>query len=252
MAEFKHFFLSNTSSSAGYTATGGGSGTFRSPPRDSREDHGNRLLGQLAAARESAATSEEAADPNVDGTLFVPLAIEGTVGELEGSKLGGLDLKKLHSDAKGIRVVNVCEDGDRQIATIAIPKDQLDYFEKKLTDYLTKDTKSSKPANQQLVESINDLRLARLSDFYTDSDRNIPAPDESIWWEVWLEYLPTDEQLEEFKERAEQAGLSFSQQSVRFPEAVVVLAQGTLLQWAQVVGLWRNLAEFRRAKIVAS
>ena len=260
MAEFKHFFLSNTSTSAGYTATGGGSGTFRSPPRDSRTDHGRSLVSQLEAATNAARAREENGDPVVAGTLFVPLAIEGSVGEVDGRKSSGLDLDKLDSEAKDIRIVNVREEGDRQIATVAIPKDQLDYFEKKFTDYLTKDntrtkpdgTVSSKPANQRLVESVSELRLALLPDFYTDSDKRIPAQDESIWWEVWLERLPSEDDLTEFKQRAEQAGLTFSQQFVRFPEVTVVLARGTIHQWVQVEGLFRNLAEFRRAKIVAS
>lgn len=86
MLEFKHFFLTNTATSEKYTATGGGSGTFRSPPRDSREGHGKKLVEGFEKVREAAASREQAAEPNVEGLVFVPLAIEGEVGELNNRK----------------------------------------------------------------------------------------------------------------------------------------------------------------------
>jgi hypothetical protein len=260
MPDFKHFFLTNTATSEKYTATGGGSGTFRSPPRDSREAHGKKLVEGLEKARKEAATREQAADPNIEGLVFVPLAVEGEVGELDNRRLSGIDLEKFDSESKGIRIINVREEEGRQVALVAIPKNQLDYFERKLTDYLEKDdvrerkdgTISSKPKNQKLVESISDIRLGLLRDYYTDQDGNPPGLRESIWWEVWLEFIDCDETLNEFKSRAEAAGINFSDQFVRFPEVTVILAKGTLEQWSQVDGLFRNLAEFRRAKIVAS
>ena len=260
MPEFKHFFLTHTATSEKYTATGGGSGTFRSPVRDSREGHGKRLVEGFEKAREEAASREKAAEPNVEGLVFVPLVVEGEVGELNNRKLSGIDLEKFDSESKGIRVINVREEDGRQFALVAIPKDQLDYFEKKLTDYLEKDdvrekndgTTSSKPRNQRLVESISDFRLALLRDYYTDQDGNPPGLHESIWWEAWLEFIDSQALLHEFKSRAEATGITFSDQFVRFPEVTVILAKGTLEQWSRVDGLFRNLAEFRRAKIVAS
>lgn len=263
MPEFKHFFLSNTATSEKYTATGGGSGTFRSPPRDSREGHGKKLLEGLEKAREEAAAREQAAEPNIDGLVFVPLAVEGEVGKLGNKKLSGLDLDKFDSESKGIRIINVREEEGRQVALVAIPKDQLDYFEKKLTDYLEKDvvrekkdgTTSSKPKNQKLVESISDIRLGLLHDFYTDQDGDPPGLHEFIWWEVWLEFVDSDATLNEFKSRAEAAGLTFSDQFVRFPEVTVILAKGTLEQWspsgrcaARSVGLERYLSKHSKER----
>ncbi len=260
MAELKHFFLTNTSSSERYTATGGGGGEFRSPPRDSRTDHGKKLIVGLESAKAEAAARETASDSSLDGVVFVPLALEGTIGTVGNKAMSGLDLDKLDSDVKGIRIVSVREEGDRQIATVAIPKDQLDYFERKIADYIEKDdvrtlkdgSVSSKPRNKRLVESIDEIRFATLPDFYTDADESIPELDESIWWEVWLGFLSSDGDLEEFKQRASEQEIEFSDQSVWFPETVVVLARGTLRQWTRVRGLYRNLAEFRRAKIVSS
>ena len=102
MPEFKHFFLTDTSTSERYTATSGGSVTFRSPPRDSREGHGNKLLGELAKAREDAAAREQAAEPNVEGVVFVPLVMEGDVGDHNDRKLSGVDIEKLDSEAKEV------------------------------------------------------------------------------------------------------------------------------------------------------
>lgn len=260
MADFKHFFLSNTATSEKYTTTRRGSGKFKSPPRDSREAHGGKLRDQFQQVKAGIESQSSTADPNTADILFVPLAVEGIVSA-DGGEFGGVDLEKFDSESKDIRIINVRIEGDRQIATVALPKDQLDYFEKKITDYIEKDitrknpkTGESKtsPANKKLVESIEDLRLAVLPDFYTDSDRDIPSPDETIWWEVWLERIRSDKSLEEFKERAAAVGVEFSEHHVRFPEVVVVLARGSINQWTQVPRLFENLAEFRRAKIVST
>ncbi len=162
MAEFKHFFLTNTSQSESYTATGGGSGTFRSPPRDSREIHGKKLLSQFDSAKTGAAKREMAGEPNVSGTQFVTFAIEGFVGQIDGKRQSGLDLEKLDSESKQIRIISVREEGDRQIATVAVPKGQLDYFETKLSDYIEKDNVrtqkdgsiSSKPTSELPLSSL--------------------------------------------------------------------------------------------------
>jgi hypothetical protein len=258
MTDLKHFLLSNTAESHDYTSTVGGSGKFRIPSRDSREIHGNRLLQELDEAKTLATELEQASTPAMDGLLHLPLTLEGSIEGSEKKKCSGLDLEKLDSDSKGIRIVNVREEDGYQVAIVAIPKDQLDYFEKKFTDYIEKDNNRTKkdgtttPKNQRLVESISELRLSTLQDYYTDTDKNLPGPNEEIWWEVWLESVETEEQLNEFRQRACAAGLRLSDQSVRFPEVVVVHARGTWMQWSQVQGLFRNLAELRRAKIVAS
>jgi|GEM_PF-3804872 len=95
MAKFKHFFLNNTSISENYAATGGGSGPFRSLPRDSREDHGKKLFKQWESAKITAAAREGAAEPNVAGVSFVTLLVDGFVGELNGKQQSGLDLEKV-------------------------------------------------------------------------------------------------------------------------------------------------------------
>ncbi len=259
MTQHKHFILTNTSYSHNYTSTSGGTGPFRSPPRDSRLAHGQKLVDQFNEIKESA-TSREAIEPNSEGLLFLPLSLEGDVGEFNGVKFSGLDLNKLDSESKGIRIINVRKESDRQIATIAIPKRQLEYFKKKLTDYRDKDdvrqlsngSVSTKPRNQQLVESISKLHLATLTDYYTDSDDNIPDDNETIWWEVWLELLPTDTELDGFKQAIINAGIELSDKFIRFPEVVVILARGNLNQWINVQSLFSHLAEFRRAKIVPS
>lgn len=260
MADLKHFLLSNTAKSQDYTSTGGGGGKFRSPPRDSREIHGNRLLQEFETAKAVATQLEQAATPAMAGLLHLPLVLEGLIKDVNKKRFSGLDLEKLDSDAKGIRIVNVREENGRQVAIVAIPKDQLAYFEKKFTDYIEKDRTTTKkdgtqvtaPQNQRLVECISELRLAALQDYYTDTDKNPPGLNEEIWWEAWLESIDTEEQVDAFRQRARAAGLRLSDQSVRFPEVVVVHARGTWMQWSQVQGLFSNLAELRRAKIVAS
>lgn len=262
MPDYQHFFLTNTSTSAKYTATGGGGGTFRSPPRDSNDIHGPKLLNEFETAVAAAAETSESAQPNAAGLESLILTLTGDIGDNEeDKKLSGLDLEKLSSDAKDIRIINVREDGNKQLATIAIPEEQVEYFKKKFVDYIEKEprkktlddgTTVEKPHNQKLVESISELRLAKLPDYYTDSDFSPPAPDESIWWEVWLERLEDAAAFNSFKDNAAECGIEFSPEFVPFPEVTVVLAKGTFLDWSRVPSLFLHLAELRRAKIVAS
>ncbi len=116
MAQRKHFFLTNTASSESYTATGGGSGTFRSPPRDFRPAHGANLVAGFASAVATANELKASGDASFDGVSFVPIALEGNIGILDNKKLSGLDLDKLDSNPKDIRIVSVREEDDRHWA----------------------------------------------------------------------------------------------------------------------------------------
>ena len=75
-----------------------------------------------------------------------------------------------------------------------------------------------------------------------------------MWWEIWLDArqdVPGFDVEQWFRATAQQQNITLSQERVRFPERVVILAYASLVQWEQFPGLLRHLAEFRRANIVA-
>ena len=184
MPDFRHFVLQNSGSREQYLAPGGHSGKFRTPPRDGRKEHGERLISQFGKVVDEAETKLKE-EPATDGLHFIPVSFEGERQSASGKPLDGLKLASLETKDENIRVVNVREEGGRQFAIIAIPRGRVEHFIKRFKEYVdvekdrvhtTKDgTEIRKPRHQELVESISEIRLAALKDYYTDSDKAIPA-----------------------------------------------------------------------------
>lgn len=190
-----------------------------------------------------------------EGISFVPIAVTSD----PGFKLW---LESLDNKAIGSEVINVrYEEDGTQRATIHVPKDKIGRFVKKFEDYAHATNRFGNPPNQPLAESINELRLAvlRVGDYWTDSGPP-PSLDEEFWWEVWLrdenDAASSDGRIvpveEAFRQEAGALGIRVSDQHVRFPDYVVVLAYTCLRQFSEFPGLLRYLGEFRRASVVTS
>src|SRR4051794_16907167 len=92
MARFRHFVIRGTAKTESYTATGGGGGEYKSPPRDEpRTDHGERLAREAKQAGEAA---EKAPEKPAEGVSFVPIVVRSDPGiklwldSLEDKRLG--------------------------------------------------------------------------------------------------------------------------------------------------------------------
>lgn len=247
MPDYRHFVLENTASSELYTAPRGGSGKFRTPPRDHRKEHGDRLIGQLRTI-EGRADTELKKEPATDGLHFIPICFQGEILSPDGRPLDGLKLESLETN--GFQLTNIREKNGKQYATVAVPREKIEVFVHKFQAYIEKDTEKGNPRNQKLVESISEIRLAALTDYYTDSDDVLPSLDKTIWWETWLDLGKNNTNEDSFRQQAQQQGIKLSQQAVRFPEVTVILARTSLRQWSRFPGLLNYLAEFRTAKIV--
>lgn len=138
-----------------------------------------------------------------------------------------------------------------QLATVFVPDGKLEIFEKKVRQYSTEETTGGKPRHRKLVEKIADIRLATLRSFWTDSEDLLPVADDPIWWEVWLR-LPDENVLDEFRFVLGQLEIEVGDRSLEFPSTRVLLAYGTLRQFAASVEAVDAIAELRRAKEVAS
>lgn len=259
MPDYRHFLLSNQGSVEPYTATSGGKGPFKTPPRDDRKSHGKSLLEQLSKIQAQAEELEK--EPASAGLHFIPVTFQGELVGPDGKALSGLKLESLETSDGGIRIVNVREEGTRQFALVAIAKGKFEHFAKRFQEYVERDRSkedkktgevSKVPWHKDLVESISELRLAALRDYYSDVDKSPPAPDEVIWWEVWLEAINPAEAEPSFRERAHQLNIQLSTHSVKFPETIVILARTSFQRFSQIPGLLNYLGELRRAKIVAA
>jgi len=163
-------------------------------------------------------------------------------------------------DNKTVQLVNVRREPDgSEKATLHIPLDKVPAFVKKFEDYAHVLTESGNPRNQPLVESVTELRLAMLrdGDYWMDNSP-FPAPDEVFWWEIWLrdegEIALSDGRSiaveAAFRQEAAALGIRVSDQQVRFPDRVVVLAFTSFDTLSRFTGLLRYLAELRRASVV--
>lgn len=238
MKRFSHIILRNTAEIEKYTATGGGSGQFHTPPRDGRVEHGGRLVAQVQQAEKEA--SSEASD--------MEKKPQGVTLEFQSDRGFKLKLESLERQRSGIELLNVRYNDGVMYATVFVPEGKIPILVRTFERYISEDTEKGRPKNQELAESITSIRRAALSSFWTDSAL-FPTTDEVIWWEVWLR--DEDRQsgiVERVREEAERVGIVMDRLLVRFPERLVLLARGRISQWTEFENLFDVLAELRRAK----
>ena len=251
MPRLRHLLIQGTAQPQPYVSTSGGSSDFKTPPRDERAIHGERLAAEV---RQAAADLEQHPEPAAQGIGFVPITVKSDPNFK--LLLASLDNKTL-----GLQLVNVRAEPDgSQKATVNIPKESVSAFARKFEAYAHDLNRWNKPPNQPLAESITELRLAMLrdGDYWMDTGP-LPTLEEEFWWEVWLLRdvgeiaLPDGRSVAvetAFREEAASLNIRVSDQQVRFPDYVVVLAFTSLERLSQFPGLLRNLAELRRASIV--
>jgi hypothetical protein len=239
----QHILLEGTAKAEAFTSPYGGGGKLATIPLN-RARHGAGLRRQLAAVERELARRRGSA---------VPAGIEAPKGfYLEFESPPGFDLKfeSLESATSGIELMSVRRVGDRQRAIVFVPEGKITYFITRVEKYLTENTAPSKnaprgnPKNQQLVESVAEIRLAIAESFWTDDLDLLPERGTSSWWEVWLrgEGEPV---LQRFRKHAEAMDLDLSERHLVFPERTVVLAQGTLEKFADSLEFLDMLAELR-------
>jgi len=116
------------------------------------------------------------------------------------------------------------------------------------------DKRSNRPVSQDLVESVNTIRLATEGDLWTDSSP-FPAQDWPVWWEIWLSHdnqLNPQQTFRRFETLAVPAGLELRQRYVVFPDRLVTIGFGRFDNWVRQPLLLLHIAELRRAKELAS
>lgn len=238
----RHLFVTGTSAAEPYASPLRGGGETRLP-RVNPAKHGDALKKQLDRAWNDLKTRDARHDA---------VAVEGRSGVyLEFASAPGFDLA-LHSlDVKraGIELAATRRRDDVAYATVYVPNGQLRYFENKVEEYLTKTTKSGNPKNKPLIESIAEIRLAVLEEFWTDDPALFPPPDRTIWWEVWLRGN-SEEALTRFREHAQKARLTVGKQYLEFLDRLVVLTFATREQMTESIELLDIIAELRLAREV--
>ena len=209
-----------------------GAGTPRS-----REEHGEKLRGELAASyRAFDAARRE--DPRLDPP-------QGAFLEVELKRGSRVDVVERRDD--GIRPGAARLDtNEKRIVGLYVPDESREVFAEILREYQEGElTPGGKPQRKAFVDPIESIRAARLETFWTDDASRLPPPGRQMWWEVWCVRALEDE-LDQLV-----AGLGARaadrEQRLYFPEHVVlpVLADRATIELMLFVRL--SIVELRRA-----
>lgn len=245
---FRHIFLQNSEFVTRYVprGSGGGGNSFRSR---NRQSHSERLRSRL---------NDVWVQVTQDGEerRAIGLSVRnGTYLEFESADGFDLALQSLESRPQGIYLANVRPvnkpDGSKGVtfATVYVPSGKENYFLKKIEDFANedKDTEKGNPRNQNLVTSIEDIRLAVVDSFWQDDPKSKPNTS-AEWCEVWLRSSEDKEVVQLFREIAEGIGIIVQEDVLQFPERYVLLALASITQLGELVAICDDIAEFRRAK----
>ncbi len=169
---------------------------------------------------------------------------------LEFSSAEGYDLatKSLEAKQQGIRLLNIREEQNTTKAVVYIPKGKENYFLKKVNAYATEvSPKSGKPKNNDLVSSVEDVKLALLDSFWFGKHEDMPN-DIPLWCEIWLRYYDDYEQvIAAFSQNCEELNVEIDSKRIVFPERVVVLIKASRQNLTDLISVSEFLAEIRRA-----
>lgn len=209
------------------------------PVRD-RASHGTTLRDQLTHAQQQ--------NEQWRGITTAPGQPARIILEVRSEPEFELALNSLEPRGQGVELACVREEQNQRIAVIHVPEGKLDYFVRRVEQYLWEQSRSGKPKNQDLIDRIAEIRLATLRSFWTDEGVSFPASNQPIWWEVWLRAESDQGPWETFCMLADAAQIHVARETIRFPDRLVGLCFGTAEQLSSSAEMLDLLGEVREAK----
>ena len=161
-----------------------------------------------------------------------------------------MPVQSLENRGLGIRLLNVRRDDSTKTvrATVYIPAGQESYFLKKVDAYSLPVEEGKKPANNNLVRSIEDVKVAIFDSFWIGLKNDQPKEDPA-WCEIWLRYDDgmIDESENEFARCCNDLIIFTSNRHIVFHERVVRLVYANIDQLRELINKCEYIAEIRRA-----
>lgn len=246
MARYSHLLFVDAAGTERYTAERGRSREFKLPNRD-RPQHAANVINALHAAQQARGPF-----PRQVGNGFYQSP--GLTLTFESEPDFQLAFESLDLRASKIQLLAVKhdEETDRTLATIHVPDDKLPFLLRKFEKYRDA-PEGAKRYNRQLVESITNIKLATLSELWTDTPELYPAANTVIIWEVWLRGAAKGEHSPALtlRREAENFGYVVISNDLSFVDRTVVLVRGTREQLALSSDVLGIIAEVRKAKVTA-
>ncbi|MGF6991347.1 hypothetical protein M2150_002622 [Lachnospiraceae bacterium PM6-15] len=247
--EKRNIFLNNTNVSIPYVSRSAVIGA-NYPKRDNTKAHGAFIARSLKACYERSDVQKQAAAIRYK---------EGVYLEFSGAAKHDMAIKSLENRIQGIRLLNVKLDDEKEIvkATVYIPAGKEAFFLDKAGAYLTEvNKKSGKPKNNDLISSIENIRLAMLDSFWIGLEADIPEL-EPCWCEVWIRYdistrknkviSSMEDARASLIKCCELLDIERDEKELHFPERIVFLIRANKTQLTNLISTCEYIAEFRRA-----
>ncbi len=208
------------------------------PPRD-RQTHGQKLLAELNQLRVRAdAIAARRQSLQLHSRLGLTIA-------LKISPSGIFNFKNIEWKREGIEVLNARAGDGFELVVVHVPEGRLAAFEKRIQEYLSKDTRGG-PKNATLINAIESFRSGAFDELWTEFSEP-PADAEPRWFQLWLRIglkAPAAAR-QEFEEAANQFGIALEEGYLPFPGRIVVAAYATRPQLEQAIELLDMVAEIR-------
>ena len=245
LRDLPHILVRQPASAEEYSSYASGRGSPR-PPAPIREEHGRLLIreakdvARLARERRQAAADQLGVHPTAEGLL---ITFESWPGfELELSTIDPLrqppELIALRRSGEGDQQV--------ELATVFVPEGSLSFFLKRFEQYTTEETRTGKPRHANMVERIAGLRLATVEALWTDDPEALPAPDDVIWWEVWLR-VSDGHEVDRLRTYAALVNLAVGERQLIFDNRIIVLVRASMHQLGSALDIIDDFAELRAA-----
>lgn len=253
--EQEHIFLQNTAKAEKFTTTASGGGKAIVPERE-RVSHSNYLISRFNQIREQSDYEKQARE-----AVALPTH-QGTYLEFKSSLNADLITKSLENESQGIRLLNIQtvyerEDKKQIRAIVYIPKGKETTFIKKIEDYANddKNTQKGNPKNGPLVNSIDDVRLAILESFWSQSEIDLIPDEIPTWCEAWLRIdddVDFEQKISSFIITLQDLQIRCKGRALQFPERAVLLVFANKEQLSSLISSTDLIAEFRIGQEAAS
>lgn len=238
-----HIFLKDAASPRNYVGTGGGQTNY---PSRSSKTHAQTLL----RTYQGLVTSFNSRQLEKIGDVE---PAKGTYAEFIGVPEHDLAWDRL--DKSGLKLLNTKVHEDKaQYATVFIPSDKLEVFNKKIDAYLESYdeavSKQKNPKQKDLIESIEQIHLATVESIIVDGVA--PGKTEK-WFEVWLiaKKESANDKFEEFRKVTRALQIVTSGSYIVFPDRIVTLAKVSNDSIVKILEYQADVAELREVKALA-
>ena len=246
--EKRNILLSNVTEAQAYKSSSHPV-TKKYPSRTNAVSHASSISHQLQNCKSQSVTQKQAAAIKYK---------EGMYLEFSGEKNYELATKSLENRTQGIRLLNIRTEDETVKATVYVPEGKESYFLKKVADYEGEDrTAKGNRKNEDLVSSIENIKLAMLDSFWTDKPELIPT-DQIVRCEVWFRYevksarnadkTPWITVEKAVSDICNEQGIRIEDKMIRFPDRFVKLIYANQEQLKILLTTCEYVTEIRRAE----